>query len=50
MGIDRVQFHHLIGMDWDQNQSEIEIKLITLILQRTKRHYKFPAIIMLRFL
>ena len=31
MGIDRVQFHHLIGMDWAQKQSKIEIKLITLI-------------------
>ena len=31
MGIDRVQSHHLIGMDWAQNQSKIEIKLITLI-------------------
>ena len=31
MGIDRGQFHHLIGMDWAQNQSKIEIKLITLI-------------------
>ena len=31
MGIDRVQPHHLIGMDWAQNQSKIESKLITLI-------------------
>ena len=31
MGIDRVQSHHLIGMDWARNQSKIEIKLITLI-------------------
>ena len=31
MGLNRAQFHHLIGMDWDQNQSKIEIKLITLI-------------------
>ena len=31
MGIDRVSSHHLIGMDWAQNQSKIEIKLITLI-------------------
>ena len=31
MGIDRVQPHHLIGMDWAQNQSRIESKLITLI-------------------
>ena len=23
MGIDRVQFHHLIGMDWAQNQSKL---------------------------
>ena len=30
IGIDRVQSHHLIGMDWAQNQSIIEIKLITL--------------------
>ena len=29
MGIDRVQSHHLIGMDWAQNQSKIEFKLIT---------------------
>ena len=28
MGIDRVRFHQLIGMDWAQNQSKIEIKLI----------------------
>ena len=31
MGIDRVQFHSLIGMDWAQNQSMVEIMLITLI-------------------
>ena len=31
MGIDRVQPHHLIGMDWAQIQSRIESKLITLV-------------------
>ena len=31
MGIDRVQSHHLNGMDWVQNQSKIEIELVTLI-------------------
>ena len=31
MGNDRVQSHHLIGMDGAQNQSKIEIKLITVI-------------------
>ena len=31
MGIDRVCPHHLIGVDWAQNQSRIESKLITLI-------------------
>ena len=35
MGIDRVQSYHLIGMDWAQNQSKIEIKLITLKRQRS---------------
>ena len=28
MGTDRVCPHHMIGVDWAQNQSEIEIKLI----------------------
>ena len=28
IGTDRVRPHHLIGVDWAQNQSEIEIKLI----------------------
>ena len=28
MGTDRVRPHHLIGVDWAQNQSKIEIKLI----------------------
>ena len=28
---DKIQLVHLIGMDWAQNQSKIEIKLITLV-------------------
>ena len=28
IGTDRVRPHHLIGVDWAQNQSEVEIKLI----------------------
>ena len=44
MGIDRVQPQHLSWMDWAQNQSRIESKLITLIRQRSKRYYKFPPI------
>ena len=28
IGTDRVRPHHLMGVDWAQNQSEIEIKLI----------------------
>ena len=27
MGVDRGQFHHLIGMDWAQNQSKVEINV-----------------------
>ena len=28
-GYSWVRFHHLIGMDWAQSQSKVEIKLIT---------------------
>ena len=28
IGTDRVRPHHLIGVDWAQNQSEVEIKLV----------------------
>ena len=28
IGTDRVRPHHLIGVDWAQNQSKVEIKLI----------------------
>ena len=31
LGIESIQSHHLVGMDWAQNQSKIESKLITLI-------------------
>ena len=42
MGIDMVQVHHLIGMDWAQDQSKIEIKLINSHLTKIKKVLHIP--------